>query len=94
LLNKIGLIIAETPCNVRIEGHTDNFPIHNVKYPSNWELSTARAVNVLRFFIENANIPAEKLSAVGFGKYHPVVPNDISANRAKNRRVEIIFIKK
>lgn len=94
LLNKIGRIISKTPCDVRIEGHTDDFPIHNEKYPSNWELSTTRAVNVLRYFIEKANVSAQKLSAVGFGEYHPVAPNNFSANRAKNRRVEIIFIKK
>ena len=93
LLEKIGEIIAKTSYPVRIEGHTDNLPIHTEQFPSNWELSTTRAVNVLRYFRENHIIPAHRLSAVGFGQYRPLVPNDSAARRAQNRRVEIVFIK-
>lgn len=93
LLNKIGEIIAKTSYQVRIEGHTDNLPIHNAKFPSNWELSTTRAVNVLRYLRKIHEIPANRLSAVGFGEYRPLAPNDSDAQRAQNRRVEIIFIK-
>ena len=92
LLQKIGLIISKTSYSIRIEGHTDNFPINRVKFPSNWELSTARAVSVLRYFIEKNNIPSERLSAAGFGEFHPLLPNDLPENRAKNRRVELVFI--
>ena len=92
LLQKIGSIISRTSYSIRIEGHTDNLPINSVKFPSNWELSTARAVNVLRYFIEKNNIPAERLSAVGFGEFHPLLSNDFPGNRAKNRRVELVFI--
>jgi chemotaxis protein MotB len=94
LLQKVGVIIAKTDYLIRIEGHTDNLPIHTERYPSNWELSTARAVNVLRYFIKNHNIDARRLAAEGFGEFHPLVANDTPQNREKNRRVEIIFIKK
>jgi chemotaxis protein MotB len=93
LLEKIGEIIARTSYQVRIEGHTDNLPIHTQRFPSNWELSTTRAVNVLRYFRKKYKIPAHRLSAVGFAEYRPLVPNDSAAQRAQNRRVEIIFIK-
>lgn len=93
LLKKIGDIIAKTSYLVRIEGHTDNLPIHTRRFPSNWELSTTRAVNVLRYFRKNHEIQAHRLSAVGFAEYRPLVPNDSAAQRAQNRRVEIIFIK-
>ena len=94
LLDKIGAIISKTAYLIRIEGHTDNLPIHTELFPSNWELSTARAVNVLRYFIKNHNIDPRRLAAEGFGEFHPLVANDSPENRAKNRRVEIIFINK
>jgi chemotaxis protein MotB len=94
LLQKVGAIISKTDYQIRIEGHTDNLPIHTERYPSNWELSTARAVNVLRYFIKNHNIDPRRLAAEGFSEFHPVVANDTAENREKNRRVEIIFIKK
>ncbi|MCP4628782.1 MAG: flagellar motor protein MotB [bacterium] len=92
LLQKIGAIVAETVYEVRIEGHTDDIPIKTNRYPSNWELSTARAVNVLRYIIDAYRIPSERLSAAGFGEYQPIVANDSSMNRAQNRRVEIVFL--
>jgi len=92
LLNKVGEIIARTSVEVRIEGHTDDLPIKTTQFPSNWELSTARAVNVLRYFIETGGIANQRLSAVGFGEFQPVVPNDSLTHRAQNRRVEIIFL--
>jgi chemotaxis protein MotB len=92
LLHHIGDIIAETDYQIRIEGHTDDLPIRTVRYPSNWELSTARAVNVLRVLQQHSGIEPRRLSAVGFGEYQPLFPNDSPAHRARNRRVEIIFI--
>ena len=92
LLQKIGASIAKTAHEVRIEGHTDDVPIKTVQYPSNWELSTARAVNVLRYFIQSYGISSKRLSAEGFSRYQPIVPNDSPVNRAKNRRVEIVFL--
>ncbi|MBW2483070.1 MAG: flagellar motor protein MotB [Deltaproteobacteria bacterium] len=92
LLQKVGDIIARTNFEVRIEGHSDNLPIKTVQFPSNWELSTARAVNVLRFFLETGRISSQRMSAVGFGEFQPMVPNDSIEHRAQNRRVEIIFL--
>lgn len=91
LLRKIGSFISGKAYSIRIEGHTDNLPIHNEKFPSNWELSTARSVNVLRYFIEEEGISHARLSAVGFGEFQPIFPNDSPVQRAKNRRVEIII---
>jgi len=92
LLQQIGDNIVNTAYEVRIEGHTDDVPIKTVQYPSNWELSTARAVNVLRYFIQSYRISGKRLSAEGFSRYRPIVPNDSPVNRAKNRRVEIVFL--
>ena len=92
LLKKVGDIIAKTSFGVRIEGHSDDLPIKTAQFPSNWELSTARAVNVLRYFIESGGISSQRLSAVGFGEFQPMVPNDSTEHRARNRRVEIIFL--
>jgi chemotaxis protein MotB len=94
LLQKVGAIISKTAYLIRIEGHTDNLPVHTERYPSNWELSTARAVNVLRYFIKNHNVDSRRLAAEGLSEFHPLFANDTPQNRAKNRRVEIIFIKK
>ncbi|MGI6707462.1 MAG: OmpA family protein [Clostridia bacterium] len=78
---------------IRIEGHTDNVPIHTSHYPSNWELSTARAVNVLRYFIEVRDLNPLKVSAVGYGEYHPIRKNDTDENRARNRRVDLVIVR-
>ncbi len=92
LLNKMGRIISETDYPVRIEGHTDNIPIKTGRFPSNWELSTTRAVKVLRYFIETLEISPIRLSAAGFGEHRPLFPNDTAENRSRNRRVEFIVI--
>ena len=89
VLDEIAGILQNDENGVRVEGHTDNMPIHNEIYPSNWELSMARAVNVLKYIRKAGNIDPERLSAVGNGEYHPVVPNTSPENMAKNRRVEI-----
>ena len=93
LLEKVAFIISRTSYAVCIEGHTDNLPIHTSKFPSNWELSTARAVNVLRYFTEKEKVPMQRLSAVGFGEFQPIFANDRPEHRAKNRRVEIVFVR-
>ncbi len=91
LLNKISAIINKMDVQIDIRGHTDDNPIRSQAYASNWELSTARAVNVLRYLISEGHVASGRLSAVGLSKYHPLVPNTSAANRAWNRRVEIIF---
>ena len=92
LLKKVGDIIGRTIFDVRIKGHTDDLPIQTAQFPSNWELSTARAVNVLRYFIEISGISTSRLSAIVCGEFQPMVPNDSNEHRSQNRRVEIIFL--
>jgi chemotaxis protein MotB len=77
---------------ILVEGHTDDQPIHNLYFDSNWELSTARATSVTRLLIEKYGIPADHIGAVGYGDKRPLVPNTTPENRAKNRRV-VFFIK-
>jgi len=91
-LDKIADALDKMPHAVRVEGHTDNVPIQTRRFPSNWELSVARAVNVVKYFAEVSNIDPKRLSAVGYGESRPVAPNDTRANRAKNRRVEIFLL--
>jgi flagellar motor protein MotB len=74
---------------VRVEGHTDNVPIYTEKYASNWELSTDRALQIVKFFVQNNYFPPSQLQAMGFGEFKPIAPNDTDANKKKNRRVEI-----
>lgn len=88
-LSRLILMLSEMKgVTVRVEGHTDDTPIHSPIYPSNWELSAARAASVVRFFVENGFDP-NFIYAVGMGEYHPKVPNVSEENRAKNRRIEI-----
>lgn len=76
---------------VRIEGHTDNRPINNRKYSTNWELSTARAVNVLKRLLEISSLGSQKFSAVGYSEYYPIADNETEAGRAQNRRVDFVI---
>lgn len=92
ILNRIAEIIKKTSMPVRVEGHTDNVPIHTERFPSNWELSTARAVNVVKYFASLRGISPKRLSAVGYGESKPLFPNDSAVNKAKNRRVEIVLV--
>ena len=75
-----------------IEGHTDNIPHHDQKFDSTWELSAGRAIAVLRHLVEQRNIDPSRLSAVGYGEYNPLVPNDTAEQRAANRRVNIVLV--
>jgi len=90
-LDEMTKIARDSPFFVRVEGHTDSVPINNPRFPSNWELSTTRAVNILRYLLEKGGLSAERLAAVGFSQYHPVASNDVSEGRQKNRRVEFYF---
>jgi chemotaxis protein MotB len=74
-----------------VEGHTDNVPIYTKQFQSNWELSTARATSVVRYLISKG-IDPRKISAIGYGEYRPIAPNDTPENRQKNRRV-VFFVK-
>jgi chemotaxis protein MotB len=89
--------IADTlkgiPNGIQVEGHTCDLPIVSEKYPSNWELSTSRATNVVRCLIENAGLAPERLSAAGYADSKPLVPNHSEKNRAVNRRVDIVVLR-
>jgi chemotaxis protein MotB len=91
VLNKIILILQSNRFAIRVEGHTDNVSIRSMRFPSNWELSIARAVHVVKYFIDNGKIAPQRLSAVGYGDSKPIYPNDSPVNREKNRRVEIVL---
>lgn len=93
VLDKVADVInKEVPDkNIGISGHTDNVPITHSNWASNWELSTARATNVLHYLIER-KIPPEKLSATGYGEHRPIASNADSEGRAQNRRVEIAIL--
>ncbi|MGH9351243.1 MAG: OmpA/MotB family protein, partial [Terriglobia bacterium] len=92
-LSKIAAILSRTPQNIRVEGHTDNVPIHNAKFASNWELSTARATEVLNLLITRLGIAPQRLSAAGYARFHPVAPNTTVQGRARNRRVDIVVLR-
>ena len=91
-LIEIAKILNQLNNYMRVEGHTDNVPIKNDQFSSNWQLSCARASNVTELLINSANIPPQKLSAVGYGEYRPIADNSTEDGKAKNRRVNIIIV--
>ena len=91
-LDRIASILAIRTYKLRIEGHTDNVPIHTVQMASNWELSTARATELVRVLISRHSFAAERLSAAGYAEFHPVASNRTPQGRAQNRRVDIVVL--
>jgi len=91
IINKIVPVLKKCRYLIRVEGHTDNVPIHTEKFTSNWELSAIRAINVVKY-LEGKGINKERLLAAGYGEYRPRISNDTPEHRALNRRVEIIVI--
>ncbi|MDR0516863.1 MAG: flagellar motor protein MotB [Fibromonadaceae bacterium] len=90
ILQDIGDVIKDNPdLKVRIEGHTDDVPIHSQRYQSNWELSSARALSVVQLLAAQTGIKPENMSAVGYGEHRPLAPNTNPENRSKNRRIQI-----
>ena len=92
-INKIGQILMKTTHYIRVEGHTDNLPINTRSFPSNWELSVARATSVVQELIYSLNFTPYRLSATGYGEFRPREPNDSDAQRQRNRRVDIVILK-
>jgi chemotaxis protein MotB len=89
ILNEVSDIVSRSPGReIRVEGHTDNIPISTARFPSNWELSSARALSVVKFLYQHGADPAI-LSAVGYGEFRPLAPNSSETNRRNNRRIEI-----
>jgi chemotaxis protein MotB len=91
-LDRIASILSIRTCRLRIEGHTDNVPIHTAQTTSNWELSTARATEVIRVLIIGHRFAPERLSAAGYAEFHPVASNLTAQGRAQNRRVDIVIL--
>jgi chemotaxis protein MotB len=91
VLGAVAGLLKNDQHRIEVEGHTDNLPITNEKYASNWELSAVRAASVVRLFIENGVLDA-RLSAIGHGATRPVAPNDTPANQARNRRVAVMIL--
>ncbi len=94
VLDKVALVLTENAAqfNIGIEGHTDNVPVKLSKWKSNWELSSARALSVLHYLVDKKGISPDRISAIGYGEYHPVASNDTKAGRQVNRRVEIVIM--
>lgn len=92
VLDRLAVALLELDTEIRVEGHTDNVPISSEQFPSNWELSAARAVAVLKYLI-GQGLPPQHLAAVGYGEYQPIAPNDDEQGRHRNRRVDI-FVRK
>ena len=96
VLERVGNVLKNTDNKIiRVEGHTDNVPIHprlQKQYPTNWELSTARAANVVRFLQEKVGIAPERMQVIGMSEYQPVASNKTVSGRSKNRRIEITLL--
>jgi chemotaxis protein MotB len=90
--HRIAQVLAAQKCDIRVEGHTDNVPIRTPEYRSNWDLSTARAVEVVKALIDRYQFEPVSLSAAGYGEYHPLASNDTPAGRQQNRRVDLVVL--
>ena len=86
------LLVSASPREITVSGHTDNVPIANAQFASNWELSTQRAVNFMQVLLQNKELQPGKFSAVGYGEYRSIAPNDTQEGKAKNRRVEVFIL--
>lgn len=93
-ITEIVKVLTKIDNPVIIEGHTDSTPIKNAKFPSNWELSTARATNIISFIVKTGKIPPKRLCAVGYGENMPIGDNTSISGRMLNRRVDIIVLEK
>jgi chemotaxis protein MotB len=92
LLDTMATSLVSLGNQIRVEGHTDNVPIRNSKFPSNWELSTARATAIVSYLIAKFGFSPELLSAAGYSEFRPVAPNDSEDGRSRNRRVDIVIL--
>lgn len=90
---EIAKMLAPLPQQVVISGHTDSIPINTREFPSNWELSSKRAINFMKFLLSQGNLKPERFSAIGYGEYRPMAPNDTAEGHSKNRRVEVLIMR-
>jgi chemotaxis protein MotB len=91
-LDRIASILSVRNCRLRIEGHTDNIPIHTPQMASNWELSTARSTELVRLLILRYRFSPTRLAAAGYAEFHPIATNDTAQGRAQNRRVDLVIL--
>ena len=91
VLRQVSTVLSKEELPIEVEGHTDDIPIATAQFPSNWELSSARASSVVRMLIDNG-VPAKNLTVVGLASNQPLAPNDSQENRARNRRVTITIV--
>lgn len=92
VLDRVAEALRRVPNYVSVEGSTDDLPINSALFPTNWELSVRRATTVVRYFVERHGLEPRRFLAVGYGEYQPMFPNDTEANRARNRRVDIVVL--
>ena len=92
ILNALAKTLAKVQNPISIEGHTDNVPINTPRFGSNWELSTSRATQIIRYFLTNFKFDPDRLSAAGFAEFRPVAPNTTAEGRLKNRRVDLVIL--
>ncbi|WP_407307268.1 flagellar motor protein MotB [Desulfosporosinus sp. SB140] len=92
ILEKVTTVLASSPNQIKVEGHTDNLPIHTPQFASNWELSVLRATNVVEI-LQKDGITPDRLSATGYGEYRPIASNDTDAGKAQNRRIDLIILR-
>lgn len=93
IIDKVSDILKDAPRRILVEGHTDNVPISTFKFPSNWELSTTRAVNVVKYMINHNGIAAIRLSASGYADQHPISENSSVEGKKNNRRVDMVILR-
>jgi len=91
-ITRLAEVLKGRPENLRIEGHTDNVPIHTSRFASNWELSTSRATDLIQLLITSYGLPPSHLSAAGYGEFHPIATNDTPEGRAQNRRLDVVIL--
>lgn len=92
LINTISEVMTQYNNPLRVEGHTDNVPISTSQFPSNWELSTARATNGLKYLLKNFDVDPDKISATGYAEFRPLADNATPEGRARNRRVDLVML--
>ncbi len=92
VLRNITTVLASAPNQIRVEGHTDNLPIHTAQFPSNWELSVIRSTNVVQI-LQSEGINPSRLSAAGYGEFRPIASNDNVTGQGKNRRIDLIILR-
>ena len=92
LINTISEVMTQYNNPLRVEGHTDNVPINSSQFPSNWELSTTRATNGLKYLIKHFDVDPDKISATGYAEFRPIADNTTPEGRGKNRRVDLVML--